>query len=91
MKAGEAKLGEEWPGIFRRSGEIAGVGVRPRTCDLRSAISPLIFQIWNGLPVPNHTALKGLAKNVYDLGSHIIALMKNYADTLTALQENYIL
>jgi hypothetical protein len=43
------------------------------------------------LPVPNYTALKGLAKNVYDLGSHIIALMKNYADILTALQENYIL
>lgn len=55
------------------------------------AISPLIYRIWNGLPDPNYTTLKGLAKNACDLGSYVIALMKNYADTLTALQENYFL
>lgn len=62
-------------------------GSQARSCNLCLAISPLIFRIWNGLPVPNYTTLKGLAKNVYDLGSHVIALMKNYADTLIALQE----
>lgn len=57
-------------------------GSRDCSFNLYLAIPPLICEFEIDFCIPNCAVLKGLPKDAYDLGSHIVELMGKYVHTL---------